>query len=280
MEDLNGKVAFVTGAARGQGRAHALALAGAGADVVLCDVADATDPSAPYALGTTAELDGVAAAVRRLGRRCVSGVADVTREAQLHRVVDEAISQLGRLDIVVANAGIVARPVPSWEIDEADWDRVLAVNLKGMWLTCKVALPHLLGGGGGSIVMISSIGGLVGQPGMAAYVAAKHGVIGLMRTLANEAGGKGVRVNALCPGAVDTPMVTNQATLDLFSGTPTGQGTRAGLEAALQGQVLLHPGFVAPDDVAAAVVWLASDASRWVTGVVLPVDAGMAAKAV
>ncbi|WCB95282.1 Putative short-chain type dehydrogenase/reductase/MSMEI_5872 [Baekduia alba] len=279
MTELMGRVAFVTGAARGQGRAHALALAEAGADLVICDLADGADPSAPYALSTSADLEETAGAVRALGRRCVAGVADVTDEAALRALVERAVAELGRLDAVVANAGIVGRPGPSWELSEEDWDRVLAVNLKGVWLTCKVALPALLAAGGGSIVVISSIGGLKGQPGMAAYVAAKHGAIGLTRTIANEVGAAGVRVNAVCPGAVDTPMVTNQATLDLFSGAAAGEGTRATLEAALAGQVLLRPGFVAPADVSAAVVWLTSDAARWVTGAVLPVDAGMAAKA-
>ena len=279
MSDLVGRVALVTGAARGQGRAHALALAAAGADLILCDLADGADESAPYALGSSADLDATAAAVRDVGRRCVAEPVDVTDAAALTALVGRGVDTLGALHVVVANAGIIGRPGPSWLLEEADWDRVLAVNLKGVWLTCKAALPALLQTGNGSIVVISSIGGLKGQPGMAAYVAAKHGVIGLARTIANEAGAAGVRVNVVCPGAVDTPMVTNQATLDLFSGTDAGQGTRDTLEAALEGQVLLRPGFVGPSDVSEAVVWLASDASRWVTGAVLPVDAGMSAKA-
>jgi (+)-trans-carveol dehydrogenase len=276
---LVGKVALITGAARGQGRAHAVRLAAEGADIIAldnCASAETTDYPGP----TEEDLAETVRLVEAQDRRILARKADIRDFDALTAVVKEGVAEFGRLDVVVANAGIVGRPGPSWELDEADWDRVLAVNLKGVWLTCKVALPYLLGAGSGSIVLISSIGGVVGQPGMAAYVAAKHGAIGLMRTLANEAGRAGVRVNAVCPGAVDTPMVTNQATLDLFSGARAGEGTRAGLEAALQGQVLLHPGFVAPEDVAAAVVWLASDASRWVTGAVLPVDAGMAAKAV
>jgi SDR family mycofactocin-dependent oxidoreductase len=279
MTELAGKVALVTGAARGQGRAHAMALAAAGADLAICDVGGFDDPVAPYHLGSSTDLERTADEIRALGRRCVACTADVTRAADLESLTEQTVSELGGIDAVVANAGIGAAPMPSWEISEEQWDRVLAVNLKGVWLTCKFAIPHLMASGGGSIVMISSVGGLVGQPGLGAYVAAKHGVVGYMRSLANEVGGLGIRVNVVCPGAVDTPMVTNQAMLDLFSRSAPGEGTRDGVVAALSPRVLLQPGFVAPEDIANAVVWLASDQARWITGVALPVDAGMVALA-
>ncbi len=274
---VEGKVALITGGARGQGRAHALALAREGADVAICDIATGSDPTTPYGLAVADDLARTQADVEALGSRCVAVTADVTRFAELEAFVAATLERLGRIDVVVANAGIFSGGVPSWELTEAQWDRMLEVNLKGVWLTCKAVVPHMLGqGSGGSIVLTSSIGGLVGTPGMAHYVAAKHAVIGYMRSLANEVGAHGIRVNAICPGGVDNAMMNNQAMYATMAG---GQGgDRQTMLAAVGSISLLPGGLIENEDVANAVVWLASEESRWVTGVALPVDAGINVK--
>ena len=273
---VEGKVALITGGGRGQGRAHALTLAREGADIAICDLASGSDPTAPYGLAATDDLMQTKAAVEALGRRCVAVPADVTRSAELEAFVAATLAELGRIDIVVANAGIFSGGVPSWELTEQQWDRMLEVNLKGVWLTCKAAVPHMLAQKSGSIVMTSSIGGLVGTPGMAHYVAAKHAVIGYMRSLANEVGVLGIRVNAVCPGGVDNTMMNNPAMYATMAGG--GEGSRDQMLAAVAGISLLPGGMIENDDVANAVLWLASEESRWVTGVALPVDAGIYVK--
>ena len=273
---VEGKVALITGGGRGQGRAHALALAREGADIAICDVATGSDPTTPYGLAVADDLAQTKADVEALGRRCVAVSADVTRFSQLETFVAAALERLGRIDVVVANAGIFSGGVPSWELTEAQWDRMLEVNLKGVWLTCKATVPHMLGQKSGSIVVTSSIGGLVGTPGMAHYVAAKHAVIGYMRSLANEVGASGIRVNAICPGGVDNAMMNNPAMYATMAG---GQGgDRETMLAAVGAISLLPGGMIDNEDVAHAVVWLASEESRWVTGVALPIDAGINVK--
>lgn len=273
---VEGKVALITGGGRGQGRAHALLLAREGADIAICDLATGSDPTAPYGLAAADDLAKTKADVEALGRRCVAVPADVTRAAELEAFVAATLAELGRIDIVVANAGIFSGGVPSWELTEAQWDRMLEVNLKGVWLTCKAAVPHMLAQKSGSIVMTSSIGGLVGTPGMAHYVAAKHAVIGYMRSLANEVGALGIRVNAVCPGGVDNTMMNNPAMYSTMAGG--GEGSRDQMLAAVAGISLLPGGMIENEDVANAVLWLASEESRWVTGVALPVDAGIYVK--
>jgi len=187
------------------------------------------------------------------------------------------VAELGRIDIVVANAGIFSGGVPSWELSEAQWDRVIEVNVKGVWLTCKAAVPHLVAQKSGSVIITSSIGGLVGTPGMAHYVASKHAVIGYMRSLANEVGALGIRVNAVCPGGVDNVMMNNPAMYATMAGG-AGPGDRETMLAAVAGISLLPGGMIENEDIANAVLWLASEESRWVTGVALPVDAGIFVK--
>lgn len=275
---VEGKVALITGGGRGQGRAHALALAREGADIAVCDLASGSDPTAPYGLAGSADLAETKAAVEALGRRCVALPADVTRFRELEALVAATLAELGRIDVVVANAGIFSGGVPSWELSEEQWDRMLEVNLKGVWLTCKAVVPQLLAQGSGSIVLTSSIGGLVGTPGMAHYVAAKHAVIGYMRSLANEVGRQGIRVNAVCPGGVDNMMMNNPAMYATMAGPGGGDGSRQAMLAAVAVISLLPGGMIENEDVAAAVVWLASEEARWVTGVALPVDAGIYVK--
>lgn len=273
---VQGKVALITGGARGQGRAHALALAREGADIAICDLAGGTDATVPYDLAGSDDLARTRAEVEALGVRCVAHAADVTRFDQLEAFVAATLAGLGRVDVVVANAGIFSGGVPSWKLTEAQWDRMLEVNLKGVWLTAKATVPHLLAQGSGSVIMTSSIGGLVGTPGISHYVASKHAVIGYMRSLANEVGAQGIRVNAICPGGVDNAMMNNAAMYRTMAGG--GEGSRETMLAGVAAISLLPGGMIENEDVANAVVWLASDEARWVTGVALPVDAGIAVK--
>ncbi len=264
MGRVDGKVALITGAARGQGRSHAIRLAEEGADVIAVDIC-ADIASVPYALATRADLDETVKAVEALDRRIVATVADVRDAAALTAAVDAGVAELGRLDIVSANAGICT--VQRWdEVTREVWQDTLDTNLTGVWNTCVAAVPHLIASGGGSIVITSSTAGIKGLPFLAPYVAAKHGVVGVGRSLANELSAHSIRVNTVHPTGVDTPMVA-------------GLG---GLEPILGKDPLLGPIFMNTlpveltdaRDVSNAVLWLASDESRYVTGLELTVDAG------
>ncbi|MFN0283013.1 MAG: mycofactocin-coupled SDR family oxidoreductase [Kineosporiaceae bacterium] len=264
MGRVDGKVALITGAARGQGRSHAIRLAEEGADVIAVDICSDI-ASVPYALATRADLDETVTAVEALDRRIVATVADVRDAAALTAAVDAGVAQLGRLDIVSANAGICT--VQRWdEVTREVWQDTLDTNLTGVWNTCVAAIPHLIAAGGGSIVITSSTAGIKGLPFLAPYVAAKHGVVGIGRSLANELSAHSIRVNTVHPTGVDTPMVA-------------GLG---GLEPILGKDPLLGPIFMNTlpveitdaRDVSNAVLWLASDESRYVTGLELTVDAG------
>jgi SDR family mycofactocin-dependent oxidoreductase len=257
-------VALVTGAARGQGRASAVALARAGADVVACDAA-VDLPTVPYALATPQDLEETARAVRETGRRCLALQADAASVEQMAEAA-AAAAELGSLEVVCANAGVISFG-RSWELSEPQWDEVLAVNLKGVWATCRAAIPVLLErGAGGSIVITGSAASLRGYPGISHYAAAKHGVIGLMRSLAIELAPHRIRVNCVLPGGVRTPMGTAAAMQGWLEDEP---------DAARALTSLLPVDLVEPEDVSAAVVWLASDSARHVTGVALPIDAGV-----
>ncbi|TMD08270.1 MAG: NAD(P)-dependent oxidoreductase [Chloroflexi bacterium] len=264
VDTLRARVALVTGAARGQGRAHAVALARAGADVAVCDLGR-TLPTVPYALGSVAELGETAALVQAEGRRCISSVVDVRDAAALAELVEETVAELGRLDILVANAGVISYG-KAWELSEAQWDEVVDVNLTGVWKSCRAAVPAMLAGGeGGAIVITASTASVKGLAGMSHYAAAKHGCVGLARSLALELAPHRIRVNCVAPGGVRTPMGTNTAMQQLLEQDPA---LAASLTAALPVDL------VEPEDVSAAVVWLCSDAARQVTGTVLPLDAG------
>lgn len=270
MSDLTGRVAVITGGARGQGRSHALALARAGADIAVCDACTSFD-SVPYPLPDVADLAETVRLVEDLDRQCLGVQADVTKAAEVESFVADVIARFGRIDFVVANAGIWSVGGPMWEITEAQFDETMAVDVKGAWLTCKYTVPHLLDRGSGSVVLTSSMAGVKGYQNVGHYVAAKHAVIGLMRTLANEVGPRGIRVNALLPGMVNTPMIYFQQQYELFaSGNPTREGFLQTLE-----QIMPMPGaYTEPEDQSAAVLWLCSDASRLVTGITLPVAGG------
>ena len=271
-----GKVALVTGAARGQGRSHAVRLAEEGADIIAVDLCRQID-SVPYPLATPDDLAGTAALVEALDRRVVSVVADVRDLDGMRAAVDDAVLRLGRLDIVCANAGIHSGGVPTWEMPDQMWQDLLDVNLTGVWVTCKVAAPHLIAAGGGSIVITSSTAGLRPYGGIAHYVAAKHALMGLTKTLAQELGQHRIRVNAVNPTQVDTDMIQNPLIYQLFL-PDVDHPTKEQFAAASQDGMLLPTPWLEPRDVSAAVVFLSSDEARFVTGIGLPLDAGVLAK--
>lgn len=273
---FEGKVVFVTGVARGQGRSHALRFAALGADVAGVDRCEDL-ASVPYPLARPADLAETEEGVRRLGRRAVLEIADVRDRARLDAAVAHVLAELGRIDVVVANAGIFsvgeAQALPA-----ASWSDVIDVNLTGVWNTVQACLgPMIEARRGGSIVLTSSIGGLRGLLHCAHYVAAKHGVLGLVSALANELSPHGIRVNAVCPTNVSTPMIHNAANYATFRPDLTSP-TAADIVEPATAMHLLGVPWIEAADVSAAVTWLASDAARFVTGVALPVDAGATTK--
>jgi SDR family mycofactocin-dependent oxidoreductase len=270
-----GKVAFITGAARGQGRSHAIRLAAEGADIIAIDVL-ADMPGMPYPGATEADMAETVKAVEALDRRIVASKADVRDYGQLKAALDAGVAELGHLDIVSANAGIGSSPYPAQDIEEQTWQDMLDVNLTGVWHTAKAAIPHLTGHGG-SIVLTSSAAGLKAYANVAHYVSAKHGVVGLMRTLALELAPQFIRVNSVHPTQVDTTMIQNEATWRLFR-PDLEHPTEADFAPASQSLNVLPIPWVDPVDISNAVLFLASDEARYITGVALPVDAGAVIK--
>lgn len=270
---VDGKVAFITGAARGQGRSHAVRLAEEGADIIAIDVCAQLD-GVPFPMSTPDDLDETVSLVKALGRRICATQADVRDYDALRTAVDDGVAQLGRLDIVVANAGLGATGDPMDKMDEKTWQDTIDVNLTGVWHTAKAAIPHLVEGGrGGSIVLTSSVGGLRAHPNIGHYVAAKHGVVGLMRTLAVELAQHHIRVNSVHPTQVSTPMLMNEWTYRMFRPdleNPTG----ADFAPVSQLAHALPIPWVEAVDISNAVLFLTSDEGRYITGVPLPIDAG------
>ena len=214
---VDGKVALVTGAGRGQGRSHALRLAAEGADVIAVDVAANSVETISYALASEEDLDSTVKEVESMGRRAVKAVADVRSLSELQQAADTGLSELGKIDIVCANAGIGSWAV-AWEMTEQQWKDMIDINLTGVFNTVRATLPSMVERGqGGSVVLTSSTAGLRAYANTAHYTAAKHGVIGLMKVLAQEAGPHRIRVNAVCPTTVRTPLVINDATFELFA---------------------------------------------------------------
>ena len=272
-----GKVAFITGAARGQGRSHAIRLAQEGADIIAVDLAGQIG-SVPYAMATPDDLAETVKEVEALDRRIVATQADVRDYGALKAAVDEGVAQLGHLDIVSANAGIFSFGTME-ELDETHWQDMIDVNLTGVWHAAKAAIPHLRANGGGSMILTSSTAGLQALPNTGHYNAAKHGVVGLMRTLALELAPDMIRVNSVHPTAVNTDMIQNSATYELFaSDLPVAERTREALASRFGELNVLPIPWVEPVDISNAVLWLASDEARYVTGVTLPVDAGLLTK--
>jgi SDR family mycofactocin-dependent oxidoreductase len=272
MARLEGKVAFVTGVARGQGRSHAVRLAQEGADIIGVDIAAQMD-TVPYPMATPEDLAETAREVEALDRRIVASQVDVRDYEAVKASVDDGVAQLGRLDIVAANAGIVSFGRAD-ALSEQAWRDVIDVNLTGVWHTVKAAIPHLRAAAGGSIVITSAVGGLKGAQNLAHYSSAKHGLVGLMRTLANELASDMVRVNTVHPSSVNNDMIHNEATYHLFQPDRQGEITREEVAPVFQTLNALPVPWVESVDVSNAVLFLASDEARYITGVTLPVDAG------
>jgi SDR family mycofactocin-dependent oxidoreductase len=276
MGSLDGRVAFITGVARGQGRSHALRLAEMGADIIGVDIC-ADIGSNGYAMASREELDETCALVADRGATMVASVADVRDFHAVRDAVDAGVARLGRLDIVLANAGIASMAFRELTIEEEleQWTDVVDVNLVGAFHTAKAAIPHLIAGQrGGSIVFTSSTAGLKGFGGLngggLGYAASKHGIVGLMRTLANALAPQSIRVNTIHPTAVNTMMAMNPPMQDFLRNHPEGGGPH------LQNPMPI--GMLEPDDVSAAVAYLVSDDAKYVTGVTFPVDAGFCNK--
>jgi SDR family mycofactocin-dependent oxidoreductase len=266
---FEGKVVFITGAARGQGRAHARRFAAEGANVIAVDACAPILPDVAYPPATVEDLQETARLVEREGRGIVTRVADVRDQTSLDDAVAEGVDRFGRLDIVVANAA-VASYYRVWEVPEEHWATVLDVNLTGVWRTVKAALPPMIeAGNGGAITIISSAAGLRGFAYLGHYAAAKHGLVGLMRSLTLEVGPYDIRVNTVHPGAVDTVMGRDPDVVRIIEESPDETRAYTGVRP-------IGGGMQQPDDISDAVLWISSDEARFVTGVTLPVDGGSA----
>ena len=249
---FKGKVVLITGAASGIGRATALAFAREGAQVVIADLAEDGNEE-------TARL------IRDAGGEAHAVTADMSKPEDIERMVAEAVQTYGRLDVACNNAGIEGDQAFTADFDEAEWGRILDINLKGVWLCMKHQIPHMLEAGGGAIVNVSSIAGIVGLPGIPAYVSSKHGVNGLTKTTALEYAAEGIRVNSVCPGAIETPMISRY-----FEAHPEGRDAL----------ITQHPiGRIGrSEEVAETILWLSSDAASFITGQIIAVDGGYTAR--
>jgi SDR family mycofactocin-dependent oxidoreductase len=273
---LEGRVAYVTGAARGQGRAHAVRLAAEGADIVAIDICGPVSDTITYPPATSEELAETVRAVEATGRKVLAREVDIRDLAAQQQVVADAIEQFGRLDIVVANAGVL-----SWgrmfEMSEEQWDSVIDVNLNGTWRTVRAAVPAMIeAGNGGSIIVVSSSAGLKATPGNSHYAASKHGLVAITNALALEVGEYGIRVNSIHPYSIDTPMVEPEAMMEIFGKYPTFIHSFSPMPF----HPVNHEGkkglkeFMTPEEVSDVVVWLAGDGSATISGSQIAVDRG------
>src|ERR1700761_14792 len=267
-----GKVAFITGAARSQGRSHAIRLAQEGADIIAVDSAGPVESVTAYPGATEADLAETVKEVEALDRRIIATKADVRDPGALKAALEDGVAQLGKLDIVCANAGIY-QTHPALEIDDAGWQETIDINLTGVWNTVKASLPRWVARGGGSIILTSSLAGLKGLANSVHYNAAKHGVVGIMRSVANEFAQQNIRVNSVHPTGVNTIMIQNDEVWGLFD-PANPHPSRESAAAAFQSLNALPVPWVEPVDISNAILFLASDEARYITGVTLPVDAG------
>ncbi|AZG46238.1 mycofactocin-coupled SDR family oxidoreductase [Gordonia insulae] len=272
MSRLEGKVAVITGAGRGQGRSHAVRLAEEGATIVASDLCEQMN-SLGYSLASEEDLAQTASLVEAAGSKCLAIKADARDESAMHAVADAAMENFGKIDVLIVNHGIaMAKNWDGWT--GSDWDDVIDSDLKSVWTSVRPVIPHMVAAQSGSIVLTSSVSGLLGQAGLLPYTAAKHGVVGLMRGLSASLGEHWIRVNAICPGNVATDMILNDHVVGAFSGG-NPDFTIKDMEFPMRAMNLLPVPWVETVDVSNAVLWLASDEARFVTGVALPVDAGM-----
>ena len=268
---LNGKVALITGAGRGQGRAHAVTCAREGASVVLIDLADQLS-SVPYRLSDATDLAETVAEVKESGGNALSFSADTRSQAGLDAAVSEGVRAFGAIDILIANAGIWST-APFWEITEYDWEESIGVNLSGAWKSAKAVAPHMIERQSGSIVITSSLNGLEAGLNYAHYIAAKHGVIGLAKAIALELAPHNVRCNVVCPGAIKTGMVNHQAGWDMFAGHPDATEAEM-MEVGHSCSPMKDRSFLPPQIGADTALYLNSHLAESITGAVIPVDAG------
>jgi SDR family mycofactocin-dependent oxidoreductase len=269
VTDMTDKVVLITGAARGQGRSHAVRLSADGADVILVDVAGPLPPCVPYVSATPAELSETAAMVAANGRRAITATVDTRDYDGLVAATNAAVAELGRLDAIVANAGICA-PAPWDHVTLRDFKDVLDVNVVGTWNTVMAGVKHVIAGGrGGSMVLVGSAAGVTMEPFMIAYTASKHAVTGLARAFAAELGVHRIRVNSLHPGSVATPMGSGQMIDAMTKSAKTNTALRAGFT-----KQLIPDAIAMPEDISNAVAWLVSDESAFVTAASISVDLG------
>jgi len=268
MGRFEGKVAVVTGGARGQGRSHALALSAEGARVAVWDIANGSTTKPAFRMASAEDLQETARLIKEAGGECLPIAVDLRDSSQVRDAVDRTVSTFGGIDYLVAQQGAMPLTREVWNTDEEDWDDIIAVNLKASFLTCKYVVPKIIERGrGGAIVLTASTAGLLSFPFLVSYAVAKHGILGLGKGLANELGPYGIRCNMICPGAVDTPMVDSFAEANDIP--------RESMWKQFDGMDLLDAGLVAPaESTTPAVVYLLSDDARWVTGHTLVVDAG------
>ncbi|AFC56001.1 mycofactocin-coupled SDR family oxidoreductase [Mycobacterium paraintracellulare] len=264
---LHGRVAFITGAARGQGRSHAVRLAAEGADIIALDICAPASASVTYPPATPEDLDETARLVEGQGRKILTRVLDVRDDAALRELVADGMEQFGRLDIVVANAGVLSWG-RVWELTDEQWDAVIGFNLTGTWRTLRATVPAMIeAGNGGSIVVVSSSAGLKATPGNGHYSASKHGLTALTNTLAIELGEYGIRVNSIHPYSVETPMIEPEAMMEIFGRHPS-------FVHSFPPMPVQPNGFMTADEVADVVAWLAGAGSGTLTGTQIPVDKG------
>jgi (+)-trans-carveol dehydrogenase len=276
---VENKIAFITGAARGQGRAHAIRLAEEGADIIAVDLPPRTAmDSVTYSMAGEDDLAQTVELVEKLGRRAIPAFADVRDQAALDKSVQSGLEAFGYIDIVVANASILASGDLTWETPEARWNDSIDINLTGTWRTISAVVPSMIKAQrGGSIIITSSTAGLRSAPRTAAYSSSKHAVVGLMRTLALELGQYLIRVNTVHPTTVATDMILSPARFKRFRPDLENPQLEDVIKV-LQPLNLLPIPWLEPVDVSNAVLWLASDEARYVTGIALPIDAGATIK--
>lgn len=275
---LEGRVALITGAARGQGRAHAVRLASEGADIIAIDVCKPVSDTVTYPMPTSEDLAETVRLVEATGRKVLAREVDIRDLAAQQQLVADGIEQFGRLDIVVANAGILSWG-RIWEMTEEQWDTVIDVNLNGTWRTIRAAVPAMIeAGNGGSIVIVSSSAGTKATPGNAHYAASKHGLVALTNALAIEAGEFGIRVNSIHPYSIDTPMVEPEAMMKIFAQFPAFLHSFSPMPykpVAHDGKPGLQE-FMTAEEVSDVVAWLAGDGSATISGSQIAVDRGTA----
>jgi SDR family mycofactocin-dependent oxidoreductase len=276
MGQLDGKVAFITGVARGQGRSHALTLAREGADIIGLDLC-AKPSTTAYAGATEEDLQETVRLVKEAGGQIVAEVADTRDFDQVRAVFDRGIEQFGRIDIVIPNAGICSG-AKTWEISPQDWREMIDINLNGVFHTVKAAVPTLISqGDGGSIVFIGSTEALKGAENISSYAASKHGVTGLMTSLARELGQYRIRVNSVNPTCVDTHMINNDFVYGLFR-PDLDRPTREDVIDTFSGTHLLPVPWISPEDVSSAILYLVTETGRYITASTMVIDAGFIVK--